>query len=594
MHPALSALVLSLSVRPGLVVPHLVVPSINHLSWTEAYRLGVRSVVLDKDNCITAPLSDQLAPELSSSFAQCQQVFGKENVLIVSNSSGCRGELLGAQTLSRALGGVTVLVHDKRKPHRKVARQVVEYVQAETERRVAESGFASSSTSAEQSAPSLLQRWIGTSSKGKQKASSASPLGHVLVIGDRITTDTVLCHRVTDALRKSRRRFIGTDPSASSDSIGPQAISVLTTQLWAHEGAVNGAIRRAEAWIQDKYEGRGIQPGQWGWKSKTEDAGQLDVPPPSSTTNWQEVVLKDTSIRDMPAASRADLLDISAPTSRLPDPTPSLYLQSRVERLQILHPLVRKTLVGILGSRVTASTALFFRDAWLLILRGCQEGLKKPGLLSSAADVPRGSTARWQADQELRLETDRDFGSAPWKSRSSKQGSVVSAVPSSTRSYSTAPTRPPSTSPRRSVAPPEEAEEVDEEAIEKAKARYKRMGWIIPLGACILLPICFMIGTGFHQWRHLDDEREGGAGSAREGSEEGGMGKANQQTSSGTQQRETAAQAASQIPHQMSEAERQARMTELERRRYELEFALRQTDVKLHTLESKMGLVKEV
>ena len=44
--------------RPGLLIPHLHVASMRHLDWHRIYASGVRYIVFDKDNCLTAPHHD--------------------------------------------------------------------------------------------------------------------------------------------------------------------------------------------------------------------------------------------------------------------------------------------------------------------------------------------------------------------------------------------------------------------------------------------------------------------------------------------------------------------------------------------------------
>ncbi|KAJ1028617.1 hypothetical protein NDA16_001783 [Ustilago loliicola] len=109
--------VLAVIFRPSLVVPHVQVPDIRHLDWEALHANGVRFLVFDKDNCLTAPHSDVLEPSITEAWERCQRVFGRENILIVSNSSGSSDDPsgLGAESLSRALN-VPVLCHKQKKP----------------------------------------------------------------------------------------------------------------------------------------------------------------------------------------------------------------------------------------------------------------------------------------------------------------------------------------------------------------------------------------------------------------------------------------------------------------------------------------------
>ncbi|PKU79480.1 hypothetical protein MA16_Dca000826 [Dendrobium catenatum] len=72
--------------KPHLALPHISVPDVRWIDWSELERLGFRGVVFDKDNTLTAPYSLSLWPALSGSFVQCQAAFpGK--VAVFSNSA---------------------------------------------------------------------------------------------------------------------------------------------------------------------------------------------------------------------------------------------------------------------------------------------------------------------------------------------------------------------------------------------------------------------------------------------------------------------------------------------------------------------------
>ena len=89
-------------VRPGLLLPDIAVKDIRSLDWKALYSAGVRGVIFDKDNCLTRPLETSLVPELEQSFAECRTTFGKDNVLIVSNSAGTTLDPLGIRVRTRS------------------------------------------------------------------------------------------------------------------------------------------------------------------------------------------------------------------------------------------------------------------------------------------------------------------------------------------------------------------------------------------------------------------------------------------------------------------------------------------------------------
>ncbi len=201
-------------VRPGLLLPDIAVRDIRSLDWSALRAAGVQGVVFDKDNCLTRPLQMRLVPALRESFAECQRTFGKENVLIVSNSAGASLDPLGirAADVSTNLGGVPVLLHKYKKPSKHCAAEVVAYF---------------------------------------HKQSSANS-GSILVVGDRPTTDLALAHRISDRLRRTR---------GSGAANQPRGVAVFTTGLWASEGRVNAFMRRIEVGVVRALVKRSVTPG---------------------------------------------------------------------------------------------------------------------------------------------------------------------------------------------------------------------------------------------------------------------------------------------------------------------------------------------
>jgi hypothetical protein len=49
---------------------------------------GVRGIVFDKDNTLTAPYVDTPHDTVAAAFDQCKDVFGPSRVVILSNSAG--------------------------------------------------------------------------------------------------------------------------------------------------------------------------------------------------------------------------------------------------------------------------------------------------------------------------------------------------------------------------------------------------------------------------------------------------------------------------------------------------------------------------
>ncbi|BGP43472.1 hypothetical protein JCM10449v2_007507 [Rhodotorula kratochvilovae] len=247
-------------VRPSVLQPRLRVPSIAHLDWARLRAEGnVQGVVIDKDNCIARPRDDDLAPspELHRAWDSLLREFGPDKVLVVSNSAGDLRKdplLLQAESLSRNLR-VPVLVHAAPKPAHACARQVAAHFLA-PRAEPAQPGEArqgqvvySPLACALAPPPSSLP----TPRRGPTR---------LLVIGDRLATDMILAHRLSSlrlplSLPSARsssllsyfRRSSATRIGAEGDRI--DAVPVLTTHLWAREGAgttLLRAVERAALW----------------------------------------------------------------------------------------------------------------------------------------------------------------------------------------------------------------------------------------------------------------------------------------------------------------------------------------------------------
>ena len=104
--------------RPGLLVPHISVGTLSELNFT-AMKLesGIRAVVFDKDNTLTAPYENVLHPAVVPGLRRAVEVFGPENVAIFSNSAGTRDDVdyKDAKEIEAALG-IKVIRHDEKKP----------------------------------------------------------------------------------------------------------------------------------------------------------------------------------------------------------------------------------------------------------------------------------------------------------------------------------------------------------------------------------------------------------------------------------------------------------------------------------------------
>ena len=100
-----------------LLVPHISVPHVGFLDFRELRALGIRGVILDKDNTLTAPYADDAFPGgVAGGLDECRAVYGTDAV-ILSNSAGTGDDPGHAQALAiEASLGLPVLRHALKKP----------------------------------------------------------------------------------------------------------------------------------------------------------------------------------------------------------------------------------------------------------------------------------------------------------------------------------------------------------------------------------------------------------------------------------------------------------------------------------------------
>ena len=104
--------------RPSLLVPHVSVDNVSELNYQAMKeRAGIKAVVFDKDNTLTAPYAMEIHPLASEGLAKAKEIFGAENVAIMSNSAGTLDdpEYEDAKQIEEALG-IAVIRHDEKKP----------------------------------------------------------------------------------------------------------------------------------------------------------------------------------------------------------------------------------------------------------------------------------------------------------------------------------------------------------------------------------------------------------------------------------------------------------------------------------------------
>ncbi|KAJ1666549.1 hypothetical protein EV178_002160 [Coemansia sp. RSA 1646] len=95
----------------------MTVPDIRSIPYELLRDHGIKYLVFDKDNCLTAPYVDHINPEFKEAWSKCRAVFPEPHVLIVSNSAGTPDDTddRAAKQVEMALG-VPVLRHKVKKP----------------------------------------------------------------------------------------------------------------------------------------------------------------------------------------------------------------------------------------------------------------------------------------------------------------------------------------------------------------------------------------------------------------------------------------------------------------------------------------------
>jgi len=102
----------------ALSIPHVEVPDIRWVDWRALKNAGFKACVFDKDNTLTVPYERTIEPRVRVALKECIEVFGAENVAVLSNSAGLtqydpNGAI--ADELEQALG-IGFLRHSSKKP----------------------------------------------------------------------------------------------------------------------------------------------------------------------------------------------------------------------------------------------------------------------------------------------------------------------------------------------------------------------------------------------------------------------------------------------------------------------------------------------
>lgn len=104
--------------RPYLAAPHVHVATISDVDYTAMRdQCGIKAVVFDKDNTLTAPYATEVHPNAEVGLRSALDVFGRSNVAILSNSAGTKDDpgYEDAERIEKEMG-IAVIRHDEKKP----------------------------------------------------------------------------------------------------------------------------------------------------------------------------------------------------------------------------------------------------------------------------------------------------------------------------------------------------------------------------------------------------------------------------------------------------------------------------------------------
>jgi phosphatidylglycerophosphatase GEP4 len=104
--------------HPTILVPHVSVANVSELNYKAMKEgAGIRAIVFDKDNTLTAPYGLVVHKDAARGLESAKEIFGSENVAIMSNSAGTKDDpgYEDAKKIEAALG-IAVIRHDDKKP----------------------------------------------------------------------------------------------------------------------------------------------------------------------------------------------------------------------------------------------------------------------------------------------------------------------------------------------------------------------------------------------------------------------------------------------------------------------------------------------
>ncbi len=102
--------------KKSFLVPHFSVKDINSIDPIKLKKAGIKGLIFDKDNTLTAPYKYEIHPKVKEIFEKFREVYGNR-IVIMSNSAGTKddSEYKDATRIEDKLE-IYVLRHDRKKP----------------------------------------------------------------------------------------------------------------------------------------------------------------------------------------------------------------------------------------------------------------------------------------------------------------------------------------------------------------------------------------------------------------------------------------------------------------------------------------------
>jgi len=324
------------------------------------------------------------------------------------------------------------------------------------------------------------------------------------MVGDRSTTDVVTGHRISEILDgRIKDQELGQRDSASdggSSGKGDGCLTVLTTGIHKSEKLGTRFMRGVEYKLIKHFLKRGIRPGAKGWK-KSDESEVMSLKPRgiekvglslglvSSKNRWQSLAVKSSS--NTTSSTSASNVTLTLNPQEL---SPSTKLQK---------PSLTHFILPIFPSKLQPYLLQFFNlssvwpikpvltlmgEGWDLILKGVKIGVR--------LQMPNGNSRKRDA-LEIGDISEKRFGSINRRDTviGNSRNSFRNGSGSNARSFSSTSFLTKSSSCKSNSISSSNS---------TSTSRFSRLpskNWLAALSALILVPVCYLLGAGLHEYR---------------------------------------------------------------------------------------------